>query len=49
MKDTITEMKNTLEGINSRLDDERISELQDRVMENTQAGQTERKKRILKE
>ena len=32
MKDTITEMKNTLEGINSRLNDteEQMSELEDR-------------------
>ena len=41
MKYTITEMKNTLEGINSRLDDtkEQISKLEDRVMENTEAKQ----------
>ena len=41
MKNTITEIKNTLEGINSRLDDteELISKLDDRVMEITQAEQ----------
>ena len=34
-QNTITEVKNTLEGINSRLNDtkEQISELEDRVME----------------
>jgi len=44
MKYTITEMKNTLEGINSRLDDtkEQISKLKDRVMENTEAEQKKR-------
>ena len=37
-KNTITEMKNTLEGINSRLDDTEvgISELEDMVVEITQ-------------
>ena len=37
----ITEMKNTLEGINSRLNDseEWSSELEDRVVENTAAEQ----------
>ena len=41
MKTKITEMKNTLEGINSRLNDseEWISELEDRVVENTAAEQ----------
>ena len=41
MKNTITEMTNTLEGINSRLNDseEWISELEDRVVENTAAEQ----------
>ena len=41
----ITEMKNTLEGINSRLDDteEWISKLEDRILEITQAGQRKEK------
>ena len=41
MKNTITEMKNTLEGINSRLDDtqEWISELEGRIVEITEAEQ----------
>ena len=35
MKNIVTEMKNTLEGVNSRLDDteEQISELDGRVVE----------------
>ena len=35
MKNTITEMKNTLEGINSRITEaeEQISELEDRMVE----------------
>ena len=43
MKNKITEMKNTLEGINCRLNDtkECISELKDRVVETTH---TEKKK-----
>ena len=37
MKDTITEMKNILEGINSRLDgaEDQISDLEEKVVENT--------------
>ena len=46
MKNTITEMKNTLEGINSRLNDteKEISELEDRVLEITNTKQ--KKKRM---
>ena len=46
MKDKITETKNTLEGINSRLDDteEWISELEDRVVRVTQAEHTKEKR-----
>ena len=42
-------MENTLEGINSRLDDteERISDLEDRIVEITQSEQ-QKEKRILK-
>ena len=45
MKHTITEMKNTLEGINSRLDDikEQISKLEDSAVEITQAEQKKEK------
>ena len=37
MNNTTTEMKNTLEGINSRITEaeEQISELEDRMVENT--------------
>ena len=50
MKYTITEMKNTLEGINSRLDDikEQISKLEDRGMENTEVEQKKDKRKNLK-
>ena len=43
-------LKNTLEGINSRLDDteEWISELEERIVEITQAEQKKRKKNFLK-
>ena len=46
MKNKITERKNTLEGINSRLNDteEWIRELEDRVLETTAALQKKRKK-----
>ena len=47
MNNTITESKNTLEGINSRLGDaeEQISKLEDRLMEVSEAEQkTEFKK-----
>ena len=41
MKNTRTEMENTLEGINSRLNDteEQISELDDRIVKITNAEQ----------
>ena len=41
MNNIITEMKNTLEGINSRIieAEERISDLEDRVVEITAAEQ----------
>ena len=41
MKNSITKMKNTLEGINSRLEkaEKWIRELEDRVMESNQAEQ----------
>jgi len=49
MKNSTTEIKNTLEGINSRLEDaeERIGNLEDRVMEGNQAEQ-QKEKRIIK-
>ena len=45
MKNTKTEMKNTLEGINSRITEaeERISELEDRMVEFTVAEQNKEK------
>ena len=41
MKNSITEIKNTLEGVNSRLEEakEWISNLEDRVTESNQAEQ----------
>ena len=47
MKNTITEMKNTLEGLNSRLNDteEWISELEDRIVEIT-ANEQKKEKRM---
>ena len=47
IKNIITEMKNALEGINSRLNDteEWISELEDRLVEITDAEQKKRMKR----
>ena len=36
---TITEIKNTLEGINSRISEERISELEDKMVEITSEEQ----------
>ena len=41
----ITEMKNTLEGINNRITEveERISELEDKMVEITAEGQNEEK------
>ena len=46
MKNTITEMENLLEGINSRLNDtgKGISELEDKVVEITDAEQKKEKK-----
>ena len=45
MNNTITEMKNTLEGINSRITGkERISDLEDRMLEITAAEQTKEKR-----
>ena len=48
MKNTITELKNTLEGINSRLDEpaDWISNLKDKIAKNTQSGQKEKLKSI---
>ena len=47
MNNTITEMKNTLEGINSRITEaeERISDLQDRMVEFTAAEQNKEKRK----
>ena len=46
MNNTITEMKNTLEGINSRITEaeERISDLEDRMVEFTTAEQNKEKR-----
>ena len=46
MNNTITEMKNTLEGINSRITEaeERISDLEDRMVELTAAEQNKEKR-----
>ena len=45
MKNTITEMKSTLEGINSRLNEEEwLTELEDRVVEIIMAEQKKKKK-----
>ena len=46
MNNTITEMKTTLEGINSRITEaeEWISDLEDRMVEFTAAEQSKRKK-----
>ena len=45
MNNIITEMKNTLKGINSRITEaeERISDLEDRMVEFTAAEQNEKK------
>ena len=45
MNNTITEMKNTLEGINSRITEaeERISDLEDRMVEFTATEQNKEK------
>ena len=47
LKNIITEIKSTLEGINNRLDDteEWISELEDRVVKISQAEQKKKKKK----
>ena len=39
MKNAITEMKNTLKGINSRLDEaeDQINDLKDKMVENTRS------------
>ena len=49
MKNTISEMKNTPEGINSRLDEteDQISDLGDKLSEHTQSEQ-QKEKSILK-
>ena len=46
MHNTITEMKNTLEGINSRITEaeERITDLEDRMVEFTAVEQNEEKR-----
>ena len=46
MNNTITEMKNTLEGINSRIieAEERISDLEDRMVEFTAVEQNKEEK-----
>ena len=46
MNNTITEMKNTLEGINSRITEaeERISDLEDRMVEITAVKQNKEKR-----
>ena len=46
MNNTITEMKNTLEGINSRITEaeERISDLEDKIVEITVAEQNKEKR-----
>ena len=46
MNNSITEMKNILEGINSRITEaeERISDLQDRMVEFTAVGQNKEKR-----
>ena len=47
MNNRITEMKNTLEGINSRITEaeERISDLEDRMVEFTATEQNKAKKK----
>ena len=46
MNNTITEKKNTLEGINSRITEaeEQISDLEDRMVEISAAGQNKEKR-----
>ena len=45
MKNTVTEMKKTLEGINSRLNDteEQIRKMEERVAETTESGRKRKK------
>ena len=47
MNNTINEIKNSLEGINSRITEaeERISDLEDKIVEMTTAGQNKEKKK----
>ena len=47
MNNTITEMKNTLEGINSRMTEgeERISDLEDKMVEFTATDRIKKKKK----
>ena len=51
MNNTITEMKTTLEGINSRITEaeERISDLEDRMVKFTAMEQNKQKKKKRKE
>lgn len=49
LKNTITERKTTLEGFNSRRDEERISDLEDRAVEQTQIAQKKKKNYFLSE
>ena len=46
MNDTVTEMKNTIEGINSRITEaeEQISDLEDRMVEFTVTEQNKEKR-----
>ena len=46
MNNTITEMKNTLEGFNSRITkaEERVSDLEDKIVEIPTAEQNKKKK-----
>ena len=47
MNNTITEMKNTLEGINSRITEvEQISDLEDRMVEFTATEQNKEKRPV---
>ena len=50
LKNRVTEMRNTLEGINSRSEEaeEWISNLEDRVVESTQAEKKKEKKNLKK-
>ena len=49
LRDAITKVKNTLEGINRRLEDaEQICELDEKVMESNEVEHQNKKKRIMK-